>query len=151
MKSNICAVVPDECFPLQITSRPLVSKHGPPVTGTLRADEISAQSPSTPPFLAHILPLLRRPPPTPAWGPSVLPGSENGVSLQQANNDKEQENIASPSPKLFLVPQSSPFYTAIFRFSSAINVDSICRSHGNSTPSTCDDGNRGYGDATGRA
>ena len=80
---------------LQITSRPLVSKRGPPVNGTLRADEIGAQSPSTPPFLAHILPLLRRPPSTPAWGPSVLPGSENGVPLQQANNDKEQENIAS--------------------------------------------------------
>jgi hypothetical protein len=43
----------------QVTSRPLVSEHGP-LVGTLRTDGVAAQSPSIPPFLVHVLPSPRR-------------------------------------------------------------------------------------------
>ena len=45
---------------LQVTSRPLISEHGPLVTGALRTDEIAVQSLLSPPPLAHILSLLCR-------------------------------------------------------------------------------------------
>ena len=74
---------------LQVTSCPLVSGHGL-VTGTSQADEIAAQSPSTPSDSGPHPPIAALPPPTQGLGLSVPPDSKNGVPLQQAKNDKGQ-------------------------------------------------------------
>ena len=83
---------------LQITSRPLVSEHGPPVTGTLLADEIAAQSPSTP-AVSGLHPSITAPPPaTPASGPSVPPGPKMEFYFnRQVKNDKELGKVAEDS------------------------------------------------------
>ena len=70
-KAISAQVVPDKYSLLQVTSRPLVSEQEPRVTGTLRADEIVAQSPSTP-SVSGPHPSLSAPPPAiPASEPSV--------------------------------------------------------------------------------
>jgi len=57
------------------------------------ADEIAAQSPSTPSVSGPHPPIAAQPHATPASGPSVPPGSENRVPVQQAKNDMEQGKV----------------------------------------------------------
>ena len=79
---------------LQVAPHALVSEHGSPVTGTLRADVVAVQSPSIP-SLSGPRPSIATPPPvTPASRPSVTPDSGNGVLLQQAKDNKEEGEVA---------------------------------------------------------
>ena len=85
---------------LQVTPRPpLVSEHGPPVTGTLRADVKveQSQSPSIPSLFGPRASITTPPPATPSSGPSVPPGSENEVRLQQAKVYEEQGKVVDVS------------------------------------------------------
>ncbi len=88
-------------FVLQDTSRPLVSELEPPVTGTLRAEVIATQSPSSPSISGPGPSFATLTPATPVSGPSVQSALENDksidVQLQQAKDDMVQDKVAEDS------------------------------------------------------
>ncbi len=100
---------------LQVTSRPLVSGHGL-VTGTLQADEIAAQSPSTPSDSGPHPPIAALPPATQGSGRDYHPQIPKMVfrfSRQRMIKGKEKwwrilwmEKL--DLSELCLVPQSPP-------------------------------------------
>ena len=115
---------------LQVTPRPpLVSEHGPPVTGTLRADVEAEQSPSIPSLFGPRPSIATPPPAIPASGPSVPPGSENEVRLQQAKDNEEQGKVVDVSVESLGHPiteivSGATIEPLLGSESSAINVDS---------------------------